>query len=93
MEKQIIYVGKGKTINGQYGDFENINIELDVLLKHATTAANGKKYVNITVSKKRETDQYGYDLKVVLNQFDKKEEGNTSSSQMPDREATNDLPF
>jgi hypothetical protein len=82
-----VYVGKGKTVDGKYGQFQSVNIELDVLLNNCKTAKNGKKYVDLTISKKKETDQYGYDLKVVLNQ---QKEEETATNHMPDRD---DLPF
>jgi len=86
MEK--IYVGKGKTIATKFGEFQSINIELDVLLKNCHTAKNGKKYVDLDVSKMKQEDNYGNDLKVVLRQ--KEQEPKTATSQMPDRD---DLPF
>ena len=61
MEK--IYAGSGKTRNGQYGEFYGISVCLDdIPEEHITTARNGKRYVNLTINKKKETDQYGKDL-------------------------------
>jgi hypothetical protein len=68
MEK--IYCGSGKTRSGQYGEFYGISICLSDLPKeHITTAKNGKKYINLTVSKKKEADQYGKDLSVSVDTF------------------------
>jgi hypothetical protein len=74
MEK--IYCGSGKTKSGQYGEFYAISICLDDLPnEHITTAANGKEYINITVSKKKETDQYGKDLAVTVDTWKPSREG------------------
>jgi hypothetical protein len=68
MEK--IYCGSGKTRSGQYGEFYGISICLsDLPAEHITTAKNGKKYINLTVSKKKEADQYGNDLSVSVDTF------------------------
>lgn len=48
---------------------QNLNICLsDILESKITTGKNGKKYVNITVDTKRDTDQFGNDLTVFLSQ-------------------------
>jgi hypothetical protein len=68
MENTKIFCGSGKTRSGQYGDFQAVSICLtDIPKEHITTANNGKQYVSITVSKKREVDQYGKDLSVTVD--------------------------
>jgi hypothetical protein len=64
----VIYCGSGKTRSGQYGDFQGVSICLDdIPNEHISTAANGKRYVNLTVSKKKEVDKYGKDLSVSVD--------------------------
>ncbi len=91
MEK--IFCGAGKTIEGSYGSFDALNLEVDVLLENAYTAKNGKKYVNVLVSDRRSPDNYGNTKKIVISKRveDKKV---TSSDHAPDRFQDNDdLPF
>ena len=91
MEK--IFCGAGKTIEGSYGSFDALNLEVDVLLENAYTAKNGKKYVNVLVSDRRSPDNYGNTKKIVISKRveDKKV---TSSDHAPDRfQENDDLPF
>lgn len=68
METDKIYCGSGKTRSGKYGDFQSISICLeDIPNEHITTGNNGKTYVNLTVSKKKEVDKFGKDLSVVVD--------------------------
>jgi hypothetical protein len=54
-----IYIGRGKKV-GQYGTIAvSICID-DIPDKHITKASNGKRYLNLNISEKREVDQYGY---------------------------------
>lgn len=91
MEK--IYCGSGKTRSGQFGEFYGISICLsDLPTEHITTAKNGKKYINLTVNKKKQADQYGKDLSVTVDTF--KPEPKTAHT--PKQEYANDdqgLPF
>ena len=84
MEK--IYVGSGKEF-GQYGDI-NIDICLSDLPAEwrKKSEKNGKIYIKLTVSKKKEKDQYGKTHSVSVNTFkpekqDKKE--TKSNDDMP----------
>ena len=53
-----IWVGHGKEF-GNYGDI-NISVCLDdIPSAHKQTGKNGKTYLNLVVSKKREADQWG----------------------------------
>ena len=98
MEK--IYCGSGKTRSGQYGEFYGISVCLDDLPEeHITTAKNGKRYVNLTVNKKKEADQYGKDLSVQVDTF-KPNQASTpkaTPSHTPKQEYSSDdssdLPF
>ena len=53
-----LYCGSGKAI-GQYGQI-SVSLCLDELASdYITTAKNGKRYINLKLSPKKETDQYG----------------------------------
>lgn len=81
MSHEKIYVGSGKTQSSQYGDFYKISICLSDLPKeHITEAKNGKKYINLTVNKKREADQYGKDLSVQVDTW-KPEQASTPKKE------------
>jgi hypothetical protein len=68
MSQEKIYCGSGKTQQSKYGEFYKISICLSDLPKeHITEAKNGKKYINLTVNNKKETDQYGKDLSVSVD--------------------------
>lgn len=85
MSKEKIYVGSGKEF-GQYGDI-NISINLSDLPKEFINEYKGKKYINLTVSKKREKDEFGKTHAVTVNTWkpDQKTETNHDDSD--------DLPF
>jgi hypothetical protein len=82
-----IFVGNGKK-NDQYG-FINFSICLSDLPQEHITEFKGKKYINLTISEKRESpDQYGKTHSVVVNTW--KPEG---SAEQANEEVTDDLPF
>jgi len=88
MENKTIYVGSGKTQTGKYGEFFKVSICLSDLPKeHITEAKNGKKYINLTINKKQQADQYGKDLSVQIDTW--KPEVKQEEKQEP----FNDLPF
>lgn len=99
MEK--IYCGSGKTRSGQYGEFYGISVCIDDLPEeHITTAKNGKRYVNLTVNKKKEADQYGKDLSVTVDTFKpdkaqtpKKEQAHTPKKEYQEPDSGDNLPF
>jgi hypothetical protein len=84
------YVGNGK--EGKYG-YVNFSVELDKLLPY-TFEYNGKKYVKLTMAKKKEVDQYGKSHTIYIDEYkpEAKEEV-TNAQHNPDRETVNDLPF
>lgn len=97
MSQEKIYVGSGKTQSSKYGDFYKVSICLSDLPKeHITEAKNGKKYINLTVNKKREVDQYGNDLSVQVDTWKpdptKKEQAHTSKKEYAEP-VEDDLPF
>jgi len=81
MEK--IYVGSGKEF-GQYGDI-NIDICLSDLPKEwiKKSDKNGKSYIKLTVSKKRQADQYGKTHSVSVNTFKPEVKPETESNDLP----------
>lgn len=83
MSQDKIYVGNGKE-NEQYG-FVNFSVCLTDLPQEHVTEFKGKKYINLTVSKKRETDQYGKTHTVTVNTW--KPEGQAVDN------SPSDLPF
>ena len=96
MEK--IYAGSGKTRSGNYGEFYSISVCLDDLPEeHITTARNGKRYVNLTINKKRETDQYGKDLSVTIDTWKPDGAKKTTNSNVgnapSEQQDSNSLPF
>ncbi len=101
MENQKIYCGSGKTRSGQFGDFQAVSICLDdIPSEHITNHKNGKRYAKITISKKKETDQFGNDLSVMVDTW-KPDPSKTSQpqamqsapQQAPPQEPEGDLPF
>lgn len=98
MSQEKIYVGSGKTQSSQYGDFYKVSICLSDLPKeHITEAKNGKKYINLTVNKKREVDQYGNDLSVKVDTFkpdpSKKDQAHTPKKEYAEPVEDDSLPF
>lgn len=95
MEK--VYCGNGKTILGTYGSFDALNLDVDCLLEHSYKGKNGKRYVNIMVSDRREADKFGNNKKIVISKPPEKKPEVTSNKYAPDRftEQLNedDLPF
>jgi len=86
MENKKIYVGNGKE-NEQYG-FVNFSVCLSDLPQEHVNEYNGKKYINLTISKKKEVDAYGKTHAVTVNTWKPEEQSNTTTAQVD-----NDLPF
>ena len=63
-----------KAINGQFGEFFNMSFNLEKLQQYA----NEKGYVNMTMSKRKETGQYGDTHYFTLNDW--KPEGGANAS-------------
>ena len=82
--KKPIYVGSGKTVSGQYGTFRNVTLKLNKL-KGYIYEYKGQKLVNITINDKKETDQFGKNVSVTINEY-KPENIEVASKG-------NDLPF
>ena len=89
MENKKIYVGNGKE-NKQYG-FVNFSVCLDDLPQEHINEYKGKKYINLTISKKKEVDAYGKTHAVSVNTWVKDNVGNNSTPTAA--QAEDDLPF
>ena len=74
MEQQAIWIGSGKQVEGH--DIINASICVsDIPKEHIKLfEKNGKKYLNITISKKRETDQYGKTHGIKINTWEPKQQ-------------------
>lgn len=89
---EIIYAGSGKTINGRYGDFDSITIDVDLCMKHSYKGKDGKNKVTLNIGDKKEPDQFGNNKKVTVNQYKPQEVKEVSKADhSPDRD--DDLPF
>ena len=94
MEKQeAIYAGSGKTVSTKYGEFFKVTVCLSDLPKEHLFEYNKKTYVKLDISKKKETDQYGKNVKVQIDTW--KPEAKTASFEPAPAlsETPNDLPF
>ena len=93
MEKQeAIYAGSGKTVSCQYGEFFKVTVCLSDLPKEHLFEYNGKKYVKLDISKKKETDQYGKNVKVQVDTW-KPEANIVNSTPKTVAVDDSDLPF
>ena len=93
-QQEKIYCGSGRTKTGTYGEFYTISVCLSDLPKeHITEARNGKKYINLTVNKKRETDQYGKDLSVMVDTWKPDPQKAHAPKQEYAVSNSDDLPF
>ncbi len=91
MEKQeAIYAGSGKTVSTKYGEFFKVTVCLSDLPKEHLFEYNDKTYVKLDISKKKETDQYGKNVKVQVDTW-KPEAKTVEASLNPPID--NDLPF
>lgn len=66
MENKKNYVGSGKTKSLQFGEVQELSLNIEQLSKLPRSA---KGYIRVTVSKRREPDQFGNDLAVVENTY------------------------
>jgi len=84
-----------KAINGQFGEFFNISINIEKLQQYA----NEKGYVNMTMSKRREVGQYGDTHYLTLNEYNPENSSNNNSNSNNSSESNSDqinpedLPF
>ena len=86
-----------KAINGQFGEFFNISINVEKLQQYA----NEKGYVNMTMSKRREVGQYGDTHYFTLNEYNPENSqnnnsnsaNNASQNNSSDEISVEDVPF
>lgn len=89
-----------KAVNGQFGEFFNISVNIEKLKQFS----NEKGYINMTMSKRREPGQYGDTHYFTLNEWSpegKTSSGNTQNSSQNrntpasynDEVSIEDLPF
>ena len=74
-----------KAINGQFGEFFNISINVEKLQQYA----NEKGYVNMTMSKRREVGQYGDTHYFVLNEYNPEAQQNQNSAPVNNNSSQN----
>ena len=68
MSEPKIYCGRGKTMQGPYGEFYKLNICLDdIPARHLTVGKNGKHYVNLAVSNLKQADDWGNNLTITVD--------------------------
>ena len=78
MNKDRKFVGSGKGVNG----YDLVNITLKKAdLDGNFFNYNGNEYINLTVGKKREEDQYGKTHAVWLNDYKKDDQKNAAPSK------------
>lgn len=80
-----IYLGSGKTVTGQYGEFFNVTLNLDKIKQNPNVVEDykGNKFVRLRISKKEQPDKFGKNVNVVwadASKIQKKTETQTSSN-------------
>jgi hypothetical protein len=80
-----IYLGSGKTVTGQYGEFFTVTLNLDKIKQNPDVVEDykGNKFVRLRISKKEQPDKFGKNVNVVWNdpsKIQKKTETQTSSN-------------
>jgi len=81
-----------KAINGQFGEFFNISVNIEKLQQYA----NEKGYVNMTMSKRREVGQYGDTHYFTLNEYNPENSWSTETNNSNDKAwdiSVEDIPF
>ena len=94
MAEPKIYVGTGK----KHASFDSIKVSIclsDIPKERIKEGKNGKKYVNLEVSGKKEVDQYGNSHYVAVNTFkpQEQEQQQAATETQPIANDTSDLPF
>ena len=82
---ETVYLGSGKTVTGQYGEFFNVTLNLDKIKQNPNVVEEykGNKFVRLSISKKEQPDKYGKNVNVVwadASKIQKKTETQTSSN-------------
>jgi hypothetical protein len=85
-KKQQIRLGSGKKINET---FLSSSLCITDALEYSYEY-NGKKYIKLNISIFAESDQYGKNVKITLNDYDPKAKGDTKAVSI---NTNDDLPF
>lgn len=88
-KKEKIYIGNGKTIEGQYGTFRSSSICLTDIPKEHIFEYNGKKYIKVIINDKKEVDQYGKNVSIQVDTWKPEKKEDTSNDDV----APEDIPF
>ena len=86
-----VFIGGGKKISGQYGDFRSVSICLSKIPSDAKFEYNGQEYVKLNISDKKEADQYGKDVSVSINDW--KPDGQVTNTTPKTTVSDDDMPF
>ena len=88
-EKKKIYAGTGRKVNVF---IRGISVCLDDVQNYATKSKNGKFYVSLDVIDLKDTNQWGKDVEVVVNQW--KPDGKSIAKVTPPEEFEgSEIPF
>ena len=88
MSEQKIYCGRGKTMQGTYGQFYKLNICLeDIPTQHMTVGKNGKRYFNLAVNEMKNADDRGNDLTVTVDTWKPNQQSQPSQQARPQKES------
>ena len=83
-----IYCGRGKTMQGPYGQFYKLNMCLeDIPTQHMTTGKNGKHYFNLAVNELKNADDRGNDLTVTVDTWKPNPQYSQPTRPSPQRES------
>lgn len=84
MSKEKKYVGNGKAIEGKYGTFYNLSLNINDLNK---IEPNEKGYIKISMSQLKEPDKFGNTHTVYENDYKPVQKINEAEDELTD------LPF
>tara|TARA_R100000773_G_C4221040_1_gene119890 strand:+ start:4057 stop:4335 length:279 start_codon:yes stop_codon:yes gene_type:complete len=90
-ENNNIFVGSGKQV---FDNMVEISVCLSDIPREHTFEYNGKKYVKLNVTKKKEgVDQYGKTHSVKINTYRPEEKAKPEPAKVEVEEDDDDLPF
>lgn len=80
-----LYLGSGWTKTGKYGDFSNIQIDLNKLAENpdCIQKVGDRKFLNLTIGKLKNKLKAGQDLYVAWNDFTPAKTVEDKASDMP----------
>jgi hypothetical protein len=87
MKNNKLYLGRGWTKTGKYGDFYNLQIDLNKLAENPNCIqkVGDRKFLNLTMGKLQKPLKAGQDLYVAWNDF-------TPAKTVEEKQG-NDMPF